>query len=149
MKRIILITLLAFGLTQTTVIAQTLEVYSIEGKVEVVKGKSKHTLRLRDKLTNATVLNLAFDAQVELIDVKNKKQYIIKTPGRKSVGEFITDRRNSTLTLTQRYLEYIQAQLRGKGELISRRCSDPATVTREVAADSMYVNEQLNNDFEP
>ena len=57
----------------------------------------------------------------------------------------MADRRNSVLKLTSQYFDYVIAQVKGSGQVVTRRVSDPATVTREVAIDSMYVKE-IDND---
>jgi len=45
------------------------------------------------------------------------------------------------LKLTSKYFDYVLAQVKGSSQVVSRRCSDPATVTREIEIDSMYVKE--------
>lgn len=111
--------------------AQKYVVYSITGKVEVVsKGKSRQ-LKLREQLEHKTVLNLPYQASVELVDGRNNKKYIIKASGQGKVRDMLRDKNTSVINLTEAYLKYLQRQIRGKGETITVRCSDPATVKRQ------------------
>lgn len=114
-----------------------LVVYSVTGNPELVVKKSKRPLKLREKLSLDDVINIPYNAVVELIDIDAQKQYVIKTVGRTSVRSLIKDQRNSPIQLTKRYFNYVFSQLQGKSQVVSRRCSDPATVTR----DSLVVTE--------
>lgn len=132
MKQWILI--LGLSLSVMTGVAQRYVVTSITGHVvcEEKNGEKKELL-LRQILTPQAVLNLPYKAQVELLDEQAKKTYLLKVPGRGALGEMLKDRQNSVMQLTEQYLAYMKARVKGKGELTSRRYSDPATVTREVA----------------
>ena len=114
-----------------------LVVYSVTGNPEFVTKKSKRPLKLREKLSLDDVINIPYNAVVELIDINAQKQYVIKTMGRTTVRNLIKDQRNSPIQLTKRYFNYVLTQLQGKNQVVSRRCSDPATVTR----DSLVVTE--------
>jgi hypothetical protein len=85
------------------------------------------------------VVNIPYDAKLELFDEENHKQYIIKTPGRATISSLLKDNRNSVIALTDRYFRYILSQVRGKNETIIRSCSDPATVARERQIDSTAI----------
>lgn len=114
-----------------------LVVFSITGTPELVVKKSRRPLKLREKLSPDDVLNIPYNAVVELIDTEAQQQYVIKTVGRSTVRNLVKDKRNSPIQLTKRYFNYVLAQLHGKNQVVSRRCSDPATVTR----DSLVVTE--------
>lgn len=133
MKRIALIT--GFLFFQILVIsAQKYVVTSITGHVTYEdKARGTVELKLRQTLQPATVLNLSYKAQVELLDGEGQKKYVLKVPGRGAISEMLKDRDNSVMKLTGQYLAYVKARLKGKGEMTSRRHSDPATVTREIA----------------
>ena len=118
-----------------------LVVYEIDGKPEVITQKGKHQMKLREELTPDMTINVPFDATIKLFDEVGRKEFTIRYPGRGTVASMLKDKRNSVLKLTERYFDYVQAQLRGKGQTVSRRASDTATVTREIAFDSMYVAE--------
>jgi hypothetical protein len=105
---------------------------------QIVKQKQR-VLKLRDQLTPSTVVNIPYDAKLELFDEENHKQYIIKTPGRATISSLLKDNRNSVIALTDRYFRYILSQVRGKNETIIRSCSDPATVARERQIDSTAI----------
>lgn len=123
--------------------AQNLVVYGVTGKVEtVLPNGSKHVLKLRETLSEQDVINLPYGAMLEVLDTESRKQYTLRQPGKAKLENMLSDRRNSVLKLTSKYFDYVIAQVKGKGQVKSRRVSDPATVTREVmVADSMYIME--------
>lgn len=122
--------------------AQNYVVYSVTGKPELVMPNgSKRALKLRETIQPTDIVNMPYGAQVELIDTESRKQYTLRMPGRGKLESMISDRRNSVLKLTSQYFDYVIAQVKGNSQVVSRRVSDPATVTREIAYDSMYVAE--------
>ncbi len=124
---------IAFFLFLGGVNAQNYVVTSITGEVMYEGEKGVKTeVKLRQKLSPQQILSLSYKAQIELLEEKNKKKYILKVPGRGALGEMLKDRGNTVLQLTEDYLAYMKTRLKGKGELTSKRHSDPATVTREI-----------------
>lgn len=139
--RILLIAVFAV-LTAGSIHAQKYVVYSVTGKAQVVLPEGKRDIKLRETLSPSTVINLPYGATLELIDTDSRRQYTLRQPGKAKLESMMADRRNSVLKLTSQYFDYIIAQVKGKSQVVSRRCSDPATVTREVAIDSMYIMEK-------
>lgn len=117
--------------------AQRYVVYTMVGKPSLIVNGGQQILQLRDQLTPSSVVNIPYEAKLELFDEVNHKQYLIKTPGRASIASFLKDNRNSVVALTDRYFRYILSQVKGDNETIIRSCSDPATVTREEQIDSI------------
>ncbi len=114
--------------------AQKYVVLSVTGKVTVENdGGRKHDLRLREELGLLSVINLPYKAQVELLNEQEKKKITLKAPGKTSLANMLGDRQNTVMDLTIEYLTYLKDRVRSNGEMTSRRYSDPATVTREVA----------------
>ncbi len=143
MKKSILI----FGLSIVVLMvhAQRYVVTSITGKVICEeKNGEKGELKLRQTLTPQSTLNLSYKAQVELLDEQGKKKYLLKVPGRGVLGEMLKDRQNSVMQLTEQYLAYMRARVKGKGEMTAKRHSDPATVTREVAVKKQGAAEEFS-----
>ena len=103
-------------------------------------------VKLRENLYPETTVNMPYGATLELIDTESRKQYTLRTPGKAKLESMLADRRNSVLKLTSKYFDYVIAQLKGSSQVVSKRVSDPATVTREIAFDSMYVREQAAKD---
>lgn len=134
MKRVFLILLCSCSFA--TLLAQRYAVYTMVGTPSVITKQGQRALKLRDQLTLSSVINIPYDAKVELFDEVNHKQYILKAPGRSSVSEMLKDNRNTIVNLTDRYFRYIVSQVRGNNETIIRSCSDPATVAREEEMDS-------------
>lgn len=121
--------------------AQSYVVYSVTGKAQVFMPDGKRDIKLRETLYPASVINIPYGATVELIDVESRKQYTLRMPGKGKLENLMADRRNSVLKLTSKYFDYVLAQVKGKSQVVTHRCSDPATVTREVEVDSMYLAE--------
>ena len=133
MKRLFF-TFLLLAVLFVSAAAQRYVVVSITGKVTVEnEGTQKRDLRLRDELTPQSVLNLPFKAQVELLNEQEEKKITLKVPGKSSLAAMFNDRKNTVMDLTKEYLSYLKDRVRSNGEMTSRRYSDPATVTREVA----------------
>ena len=131
-KKAILFILMA--VCQIGAFSQKYRVVSVTGKVTLENAESPvRQLRLREALTSKSMLNLGYKCQVELFDEQANTKYVLTTPGRASVGEMIKNGRSSAIRLTGKYLAYIKDRMKGNGELTSRRYSDPAFVTREIA----------------
>jgi len=107
-------------------------------------GKSRE-LRLREILTPQSVLNLSYKSQVELFNDQEGKKYVIKVPGKGALSALLKDRQNSVMQLSTQYIAYIKGRIKSSGEISSRRYSDPATVTREVAVKKDALKEQFNS----
>lgn len=139
-QRLILLAFLVVGAyLQTT--AQNYVVYGVSGKAQVVLPNGKHDIELRETLYPSSIINLPYGSTLEIIDVDSRRQYTLRQPGKAKLESMMADRRNSVLKLTSKYFDYVLAQMKGKSKVVSIRCSDPATVTREIAIDSMYVAE--------
>ena len=127
-------------------VAQRYVVVSITGNVMLENngGKSRE-LRLREVLTPQSVLNLSYKSQVELFNDQEGKKYVIKVPGKGALSALMKDRQNSVMQLSTQYIAYIKGRIKSSGEISSRRYSDPATVTREVAVKKDALKEQFNS----
>lgn len=127
-------------------VAQRYVVVSITGNVMLENngGKSRE-LRLREVLTPQSVLNLSYKSQVELFNDQEGKKYVIKVPGKGALSALMKDRQNSVMQLSTQYIAYIKGRIKSSGEISSRRYSDPATVTREVAVKKDAMKEQFNS----
>lgn len=141
MKKKIFLTMIALFMLLARASAQQFVVYGVTGKVEVTTAHGKHMVKLRENLYPETTVNMPYGATLELIDTESRKQYTLRQPGKAKLESMIADRRNSVLKLTSKYFDYVIAQLKGSSQVVSKRVSDPATVTREIAYDSMYVRE--------
>ena len=146
MKKKIFLTISALLMLFLSASAQQYVVYGVSGKVEVTTAHGKHMVKLRENLYPETTVNMPYGATLELIDTESRKQYTLRTPGKAKLESMLADRRNSVLKLTSKYFDYVIAQLKGSSQVVSKRVSDPATVTREIAFDSMYVREQAAKD---
>ena len=143
MKRLTILSLLLSLIVMAR--AQQFVVTSITGQVELEENATPSMLRLRQVLTPQNTLILSYKAQVELLDVQNKRQYIIKTPGRARLAVLLKDEKSTVMQLTLKYFEYLMKRVRGNGELTSRRYSDPATVTREIAEHVKNYEEEFDD----
>ena len=123
--------LCAFLLCTVVVCAQKFVVFSVTGNPQLVTSNGNKVLKAWDTVTPDNTLNIPYDASVRLVDQANKKQYILKTPGSNKVSSLIAQKGNSAIELSQRYLEYIAAQVSGSAKLTAAKHSDVATVTRE------------------
>ena len=140
MKKSIIFLFLFYGCLNG-MLAQQYVVYTMVGKPVLSLKNGSRQLKLREKLTPTSIINVPVNAKVELFDEKNRKQYIIKVPGRATIASHIKDNHNSVVDLTDRYFRYILSQIQGNNETIIRSCSDPATITREELTDSLCILE--------
>ena len=112
--------------------AQSLVAYHVVGKVTyMVNGVSK-PLVMSTKVNGNTRVNIPYGGKVELLDEKNKKRIIIKTPGQGVVSQLTTAKGNNVMDLSLRYVAYVKKQLSNTGLISQKRYSDFATVTREI-----------------
>ncbi|NPD91143.1 hypothetical protein [Xylanibacter muris] len=125
-----------------TIYAQKCVVYSIIGNVSTVNGDRQSSIQLRDTLNMNTTIKISGNSILELFDETNRKKYVINTPGCNTVANMLKDKRNDTIELTENYFNYILRNIRNNNGTIIRTCSDIASVTREVLADSIaYASE--------
>ena len=126
--------ILAVAISFVTIIsnAQKWMVYSLSGKVEDVSANTAKPLRLRDVISANTKLNIPYRGCVVLFDESSSQQLTLKNPGRATVKEMMSDKKNSIKKLTSDYLAFIKKQVTGGGQILVRNCSDPATVTRNL-----------------
>ena len=128
------------------VMAQRYIVVSITGKVMIEKdGSAARELKLREVLTPQSVLNLSFKSKVELFNEQQGKKYVVKVPGKGALSALLKDRQSSVVQLSTQYVAYIKDRIKSTGEVSSRRYSDPATVTREVAVKKDNFRDQFNS----
>lgn len=141
MKRIVLIFVVI--MMACAVYAQKLIVYSLMGKVEDVTTSNAKPVQLRDALSTNTVLNIPYHGCVVLYDTQESRQFTLKTPGRATIKDMMTNPQNSVRTLTGHYVSFIKKQISNGGQVLLRNCSDPATVTRNLMIASLDENEEL------
>lgn len=131
MRRIILSLLLCACLMPVS--AQKLVVLSVSGKPELILGKERNKLRPYDMLTLESVVFVPYNSSFDVVDQKAGKQYHIKTPGRNTLSQFMSNQKNGVSNTTRRYLEYITEQMNGGAKRAARAHSDAATITRRKA----------------
>lgn len=112
--------------------AQKYVVYTIVGKPSIVTQTGKRLIELREELQPTSKIIMPYEARLELFDIENKDQIIIKTNGSSTVAGFMKNKQNEKLKPSERYLKYILSRIKGNEETVVRSCSDPATVTRQV-----------------
>ncbi len=127
-----------------TSIAQKYVVYKMSNEVNRVTRKGIKRLRQRDKLTPNDIVMIPFNTTLELFDKDSKKKYIIKTPGKGSVDEFIKDNRNETVALSSRLFRFMVAWMTSDTYARGEGYSDSGTITREEAKDSTVIIIQDN-----
>ena len=138
------VTVILLCLTVSISRAQRLVVFSVAGGPKLVTPEGNTPIKAYDNLTMSSVVSIPYDASLELIDEANRKQYIIKTPGRDKISAFVSNRKNSAVQLTQRFMEYIQKQVTSGTKISARRFSDAATVTRETQTYQKEEEEELD-----
>lgn len=115
-------------------------VSKVSGRVEVVTSRGKRKVEKGDVLTADAVVDVSFSGSMTLLTENGNKQYVINAPGKAKLSSFLSDKRNTVLTLTEDYVKSVVAQLRKEKTAKVRRHSDPATVTREQAVkDSAFA----------
>lgn len=118
----------------------TYVVSKVSGRVEQVTQKGKHQLEKGDVLTADVVLDVSFSGSLTLLAEDGDKQYVINAPGKAKLESFLADKRNTVLSMSKDYVKSVVAQLRRDKTVKAHKCSDPATVTRELLVkDSLVV----------
>ena len=140
MRRIIFSLLLCACLLPAS--AQKLVVLTVSGKPELIVGKDRNKLRPYDVLTLESVVSVPYNSSFDVIDQKAAKQYHIKTPGRNTLAQFMSNQKNGVSNTTRKYLDYITEQINGGAKRAARAHSDAATITRHKAV--AVANEELD-----
>ncbi len=131
MKKIILsLLMITFVLPS---MARKLTVLSVSGRPVVIENSVRKPIKPGDELTDEAVINIPYNSSMDLIDRQASKQYHIKTPGRNTLSEFLSNGKNGVSDVTKRYLDYVTEQVNGAAKRAQRAHSDAATITRQVA----------------
>lgn len=137
MKKILILLLTVFCLFNS-VSAQRYVVHTIKGQPNVVTKQGKKILQVRDKLTLNTVIEMPEGAEIEMVDIENRTQLVIKTCGNGKVSSFLNNKKNISFKLTKQYFSYIMKKVKGDEETVIRTCVDPGITTRRQVKDSTY-----------
>ncbi len=119
--------------------AQSYVIYTIVGHPSLVTEKGNQALMLRDKLTDNSVINIPYEAEIEMLDIENKEQIVIKTSGKGTIAKFLKNKKNFKSKLTKAYFNYILKKVKGDNETIVRTCIDPGITTRKQRTDSAFA----------
>ena len=131
MKKIILsLLMITFVLPS---MARKLTVLSVSGRPVVIENSVRKPIKPGEELTDDAVINIPYNSSMDLIDRQASKQYHIKTPGRNTLSEFLSNGKNGVSDVTKRYLDYVTEQVNGAAKRAQRAHSDAATITRQVA----------------
>ena len=120
--------------------AQQLVVFSVSGNPQKMEGTAYLPLKAWDMLTPASMINIPYDASIDLIDIEAGRQYHIKTSGCNHLQSFLNNQQNGVKQLTQRYIQYISDQMQGGVKRSARRHSDAATITRKTMNDEEDID---------
>ncbi len=119
--------------------AQRYVVYRMDNNVSIVTKRGMRHLHTREKLVPKNVIMIPYNTTLELFDQENKKKYIIKTPGKGTVDDFIKDNRNERVSLSVRLFRFMVSWMTGETEVRGEGNSDPGTITREEGKDSTVI----------
>lgn len=135
MKRIITTSWLLV-LVLTTTSGQTQSKYIVsdfDGKPELTTNAGKRLLRRGETLTGDSRVNIPYGAEIDLLDVADRKLHILDVSGTGKVTDLISDQKKSKEKgASARYVQHVLSQVRKNSTVTLHRVSDPAMVTRDV-----------------
>lgn len=139
----ILIMLAVFMGMSTLANGQELTVaYAGGGVTRTLKGQ-KLPIRTNDKLSSSDFVTIEYGGKLDLLDVKNSKRIILKSPGAGKLSVLASSNKNNVVELTKSYLAYVEKQLTNKGLFSKQRQSDFATVTRAIQVEEEKSDKDL------
>ena len=146
MTRLLLSLLLFTVFGHADAYAQKYIVYSMTNKIDHVAKDKVRRLKVKDVLTPKDVVVIPYNTTLELFDQTEKKKFIIRTPGKGNINDFINDNKNETVALSGRMFTFMMRWMTGNGVNYGEGHSDPGTVTREELTDStvIVVKDTLN-----
>ena len=137
------------GLSKAVADKGVLTVSRISGKVSIVAGNKTENIKVKQKLSYDTQLEVGYEGMLDLIDPENMQRITIKSPGRGTIRSLAANEGNSVTTLTRKYLSYIQNQFSTNSKVVSaQRYTDFATVTRESRSVQPAKPKTARDDFE-
>lgn len=119
--------------------AQEYDVYSVRGEVKLIAGRAKQPVKLRDKITDTHIVSIPQSGMIMLLDKEGKKLYTINKPCTGKVKALLTGDKVSVKTLSNQYLKYLLAQLRGKGSIMTETAYMQRTASAYRDADSLLI----------
>lgn len=119
--------------------AQDYDVYSVRGEVKLIRGRSKSPIKLRDKITDEQIVSIPQSGMIMLLDKTGKKLYTINRPCTGKVKTLLTEDKASVKNLSNQYLKYLLAQLKGKGSIMTETAYMQRTASAYRDADSLLI----------
>lgn len=126
----------------TSLVEELTVAYAGGGVTRTLKGK-KLPVRTNDRLSSSDFVTIEYGGKLDLLDVKNSKRIILKSPGAGKLSVLASSDKNNVVTLTKSYMAYIQKQLTNKGLFSKQRQCDFATVTRSVQVEEEKADKDL------
>lgn len=138
MKSVLVLLLFAvFG--NFSACAQKYIVFSMTNRIDRISKDKVRRLKVKDVLTPQDVVVIPYNTTLELFDETDKKKFIIRTPGKGNINDFIKDAKNESISLSGRMFTFMMRWMAGDGANHGEGHSDPGTVTREEYVDSTVI----------
>lgn len=119
--------------------AQDYDVYSVRGEVKLIRGRSKSPIKLRDKITDEQIVSVPQSGMIMLLDKTGKKLYTINQPCTGKLKSLLAEDKASVKNLSNQYLKYLLAQLKGKGSIMTETAYMQRTASAYRDADSLLI----------
>lgn len=137
MKKLLLLPIVGI-FAISTLKAQDYIVYKSEGNVMFRDNNKMQHLTANQRIKKETVIRIAENSYLTLIDSTESKRYNLTSPGTFTVEKLIRQNNTTVTELTKRYLSYLLKQMGNKNR---KNWEDNyATVTREL--DSIFKSQQ-------
>lgn len=124
--------------------AQTYTVYSVIGNARIIEGKTSVPVTARKQMNGNTLLYIAAESSITVLDEKNSKMYFFSSEGTSTVDKLIGNASNRAKSFSKQYMSYLVKQLFSAE---SQRMTHPdtymqvtATSYRSAVNDSMLIS---------
>ncbi|MDO4801443.1 MAG: transglutaminase-like domain-containing protein [Prevotellaceae bacterium] len=116
--------------------------YAGGGVTRTLKSE-KLPVRTNDKVSYSDFVTIEYGGKLDLLDVKNSKRIILKSPGAGKLSVLALSDKNNVAELTKSYMVYMEKQLTNRGLFSKQRQSDFATVTRSIQIEEDKSDKKL------
>lgn len=139
LRKKLLLTFFLFAAFALGMTAQSYDVYSVRGDVKRIEGRVKQPVKLREKIDETQVVSIPQSGMIMLLDAGSKKLYTINKPCTGTVKTLIGSENVSIKNLSNQYLKYLLAQLKGKGSITTETAYMQRTASAYRDADSLLI----------
>lgn len=111
----------------------------MRGNVKLINGRTKVPVKLRQDIDVKQIISIPEQGMLMLLNQQERKLYTINHAVTGSVRSLLENERTGVKALSNQYLKYLLAQMRGRGSIITETVCMQRTASAYRDADSLLM----------